>query len=141
MPRGRTNRTPEKRAAFLLAVEETGGNVTRACKASKISKRSAYDWRAEDEAFKAEWDAAVELGLDSLEDEARRRAHDGVTKPIYHQGKKVGTVQEYSDTLLIFLLKGGRPEKYRERVDAHLSGKVTLEQLVQSAATSHEPRS
>jgi hypothetical protein len=54
---------------------------------------------------------------DQLEQEARRRAHDGVRKPVYQGGKRVGYIQEYSDTLLIFLLKGLRPEKYRERFE------------------------
>jgi hypothetical protein len=35
----------------------------------------------------------------------------------------VGFIQEYSDTLLIFLLKGLRPEKYRERFEHSGPGK------------------
>jgi len=38
-------------------------------------------------------------------------------KPVYHGGKRVGFIREYSDVLLIFLLKGLRPAKYRERVE------------------------
>ena len=49
------------------------------------------------------------------EDEAVRRAHDGVDEPVFYQGKACGVVRKYSDTLLIFLLKGRRPEKYRDR--------------------------
>lgn len=131
----RTIRTPQKRAAFLEAVAATGGNITRACKVSKLSKRAVYDWRNAEEKFKDEWEAALELGLDSLEDEARRRAHDGVSKPVFHQGKKCGVIQEYSDTLLIFMLKAGRPDKYRERVDMKHSGRVTLEQLLQQVGS------
>ena len=33
-----------------------------------------------------------------------------------YQGSQVGTVRRYSDTLLIFLLKGRRPEKFKDRV-------------------------
>ena len=62
------------------------------------------------------------MGADMLEDEAVRRAKDGVERPVYQGGKLVGHVQEYSDTLLIFLLKGARPEKYRDRVQRELSG-------------------
>ena len=65
---------------------------------------------------------ALDMGADTLEDEAVRRAKDGVEKPVYQGGKLVGHVQEYSDTLLIFLLKGARPEKYRDRVQQELSG-------------------
>jgi hypothetical protein len=34
----------------------------------------------------------------------------------------VGVVQEYSDTLLIFLLKGARPQKYRDNVRQEVTG-------------------
>lgn len=50
-----------------------------------------------------------------MEAEAWRRGKTGVLKPVYQGGKKVGSVREYSDTLLIFMLKGTRPEKYRDR--------------------------
>ena len=36
-------------------------------------------------------------------------------------GKQVGTVKRYSDTLLMFLLKGRRPEKFKDRHE--LTGK------------------
>ena len=38
----------------------------------------------------------------------------------------VTTVQEYSDTLLIFLLKGVYPEKYRELRQTEHTGRVEL---------------
>jgi hypothetical protein len=41
---------------------------------------------------------------------------------VYHRGREIGEVREYSDTLLVHLLKAHRPEKYRERVAAELSG-------------------
>ena len=39
---------------------------------------------------------------------------DGVEEPVYHQGVCIDTIHKYSDTLLIFLLKGHAPAKYRE---------------------------
>ena len=57
----------------------------------------------------------MENAADLLEEEARRRAHDGVDEPVWFQGVQCGTVRKYSDTLLIFLLKGAKPDKYRER--------------------------
>ncbi len=58
----------------------------------------------------------------SLEDEAVRRAREGITRPVRYKGKIVGYETEYSDQLLIALLKAWLPEKYRERVDNRLSG-------------------
>jgi hypothetical protein len=116
----RTIRTPEKGEKFLKKLRETGGNVSRACKAEGIGRRTAYEWRAADEAFARAWDEAVEAGLDDLEQEAYRRAFKGTRKPVYQKGACVGYIREYSDTLTIFLLKGGRPEKFRERFDVEL---------------------
>jgi hypothetical protein len=54
----------------------------------------------------------VEDGGAVREAEAWRRAVEGVERPIVSGGKVVTTVREYSDALLIFLLKGRRPAKY-----------------------------
>ena len=49
---------------------------------------------------------------------------EGTKKPVFHQGKRVGGVQEYSDTLLIFLLKGTRPKKFRDNMKVEHAGKI-----------------
>lgn len=57
------------------------------------------------------------LDVVSLEAEAVRRASEGTLKPTgWHKGEPSGYIREYSDILLIFLLKGAKPEKYAERV-------------------------
>ena len=43
-----------------------------------------------------------------------------------YKDEVVTTIQEYSDTLLIFLLKGVRPQKYRELRQTEHTGKVEL---------------
>jgi len=40
---------------------------------------------------------------------------------VYYQGKPCGVVTEYSDTLLIFLMKGAMPEKYKDRVSNEIT--------------------
>ena len=99
----RTKNTPKKRALFLGALTE-GASVTAACDRAVITRRTVYVWRAADPEFAAAWDDAIEAGTDALEDEALRRAKDK------------------SDTLLIFLLKARRPEKYKDRVSTEHSG-------------------
>jgi hypothetical protein len=116
-----TIRTPEKRAKFLEALRSTC-NVTRACELSDLGRASTYEWRAEDDEFRKDWDDAVQIAADLLEEEAVRRAYEGVTEPVYQGGKLVGHVQKYSDTLLIFLLKGSKPRKYSERMQAQITG-------------------
>lgn len=116
-----TTRTPEKQIAFLAALAETG-NITRSAEAIGSGRQTVYDWRERDPEFAEAWDRAVKIAGYGLEDEARRRAEEGVEKPVFHKGEVCGTVREYSDTLLIFLLKAHNPEKYRENTRMELTG-------------------
>ena len=96
------------------------GNVTRACQAAGVGRRTVYDWQEQDEAFVQAFRQAEIESTEVLEAEAFRRAHDGVARelPIFYQGEVVGSrvERQYSDVLLIFLLKARNPAKYRERV-------------------------
>ena len=112
----------EKKVAFLAALAATC-NVTRACEAIDIARVTAYEWRDNDDQFAAAWVKAREIGADALEDEATRRAFEGTDKPVFHMGAPCGTIREYSDTLAIFLLKGAKPDKFRERTSTELTGK------------------
>src|SRR4051794_31328153 len=111
----RTSRTPKKEEAFFDALRD-GRSISAACLEAGITRSSAYLWRESDPQFKAKWNECVEEGTDRLEDEAIRRARDGTEKPVYQGGVLVGTTREYSDTLLIFMLKARRPQKFRDRV-------------------------
>lgn len=111
-----TKLTAEKRDRFLRVLAETG-NVTEACRQTPVSRQSAYSLRDRDGRFRKAWEEAVETAVDALEAEARRRAYEGVREPVFYQGHECGHIRKYSDTLLIFLLKGHRPEKYRERYE------------------------
>jgi hypothetical protein len=37
------------------------------------------------------------------------RAVEGVERPVFQRGQQVGTIREYSDRLLMFMLKARRP--------------------------------
>lgn len=118
---GTPKKQPRWRAAFLAGLEETG-NVTLACQAAKVGRTTVYRHREEVPDFASAWESSMQIAADLLEAEARRRAAEGVTEPVYQGGKLVGTIRKYSDTLLIFLLKGARPEVYRERYNVEHSG-------------------
>lgn len=126
MPRSDRIGHPKKRA-FLAAFAETG-NISLSCQAAGVRRSTYYEWTEHDGAFGVALAAAREAAIDKLEEEARRRAVEGVTREtgVYHNGKLIATEVEikYSDTLLIFLLKGLRPEKYRERMDVTGTGAV-----------------
>jgi hypothetical protein len=81
-----------------------------------IDRGTHYDWLQKDPEYRAQFEAATDQAAQALEDEAVRRAYEGVERPVTVAGKRE-LVREYSDTLLIFLLKGLRPAKYRERYD------------------------
>jgi hypothetical protein len=125
----RTIRTLEGEKAFLEALAQSG-NVSEACDAAGIGRTAAYAWRNDDPEFEKAWEAALVLGIDALEDEALRRAHRGTEKPVFYLGEQCGTIREYSDTLMMFMLKGRRPEKFKDRGSVEHSGKLTLEGLV-----------
>jgi hypothetical protein len=106
-----------KKKAFLAAMAETG-NISAAAKIAGIDRHSHYDWLKDDPdgSYAEAYETARIESIESLEKEARRRALTGYLKPVYQGGKKVGTIREFSDTLLIFLLKGAKPETYRDNV-------------------------
>jgi hypothetical protein len=113
--------TDHARKTFIETLRETA-NVSAAARAADINRRTAYNWRDDNPEFAADWDEALEEATDALEAEARRRALQGVAKPVFYQGVECGTVQEYSDTLMTLLLKAHRPEKYKERSSNELTG-------------------
>ena len=71
-------------------------------------------------------------GRGCLEDEARRRAVDGVDEPVFQQGKQVGTIRKHSDTLLIFLLKGIRPQEVSRVSGFEHPPPAELDKLIQA---------
>ncbi|MBV9747485.1 MAG: hypothetical protein JO157_01605 [Acetobacteraceae bacterium] len=117
---------PEQaRSVFLAALAESA-NVSKAAKAARIGRATAYEWRAADEAFAQAWDAAIGLGLSALEDEAHRCAHDGWDEPVFYKGAQCGVVRRYSDAMLMFILRSRRREVYGERAQVDVNVTETL---------------
>ena len=106
-------RRPRRQRAFLKSLAHSV-NVARACRTAGIPRRTAYHWRDADPRFARQWDDALDDGIDLLEAELHRRAFEGVEKPVWHKGERVGTVRHYSDALAMFLLKAHRPARYRD---------------------------
>jgi len=105
-----------KKRLFLEAFVKTG-QKKKACEAVGISGAQPRRWAQSDELFQQEYERAKFVAAEILEDEAHRRAVEGVDEPVWYKGEEVGSVKKYSDTLLIFLLKGLKPEVYRERYE------------------------
>lgn len=105
----------EMKQKFLERYIELG-SVKDTCEELCLVRRTIYHWKAQDPVFAENYRVADMVALGILEDEAYRRAVNGVDKPVYQGGKRVGTVKEFSDILLMFLLKARAPHKYKDRV-------------------------
>lgn len=103
-----------------MAALEQGYSVTFARKKAGLDRAALKAWRAEDDGFAEAWDAAVEAGTDLLEDLARERVATG------------------GDSLLMFLLKSRRPEKYRERHDHQVDAGIASGVLIAPASIDLE---
>ncbi len=121
--------------AFLAALA-IDPNVTAAARDAGISRQAAYAAREGDREFADAWEDAIDQAVDSMESEARRRAMQGTEKPVFYQGEECGRVREYSDQLIMFLLRAHRPEKYRENVKLDHSGSITT---IRVEYQDHEP--
>lgn len=88
----------------------TAGNITKAIQIVNIYRRTLYLALNADEEFRKEFYDVRDKALDQCEDEAIRRAYNGIEKGIWYQGQRVGSEIVYSDYLLIRLLMAHRPK-------------------------------
>jgi hypothetical protein len=127
-----SNRTKFYKDRFLLRFRQTHGDITRACRYSGIARSTYYNWlKGED--FAQRFNNAREEIVDALEAEAWRRGVAGVRKPLFYKGKTIKNdngkdivIREYSDQLLLALLRANAPEKYREKTETLQTGEVIL---------------
>jgi hypothetical protein len=93
----------EWKAIFLDAFRNSA-NVRAACESARISRKTAYAERKTDAEFAEAWDEAECDAVDLLETKAWKRS-------------------DASDTILMFLLRAHRPEKFSERTRNEVTGK------------------
>jgi len=107
--------------AFLSALSVCG-SIVMASNLSGVRREQVYRNWIKNEVFKEHFEFAKgQPACDLLEEEAWRRAVDGVEKPVYHNGVEVNTIREYSDSLLLALLKAHMPHKYGTKVKVEAS--------------------
>jgi len=104
---------PDRQRRFIEALADTG-SVEAACRAVDMSSVGAYHLRRQPGAdeFRAAWEAALQLGVQRVEDVVMDRALNGVEEPLYSYGKLVGTRRRYNDRLLMFILRNRAPERF-----------------------------
>jgi len=114
---------------FLEAFRNSG-LVRSACLTARVSSRVVSQRRADDLDFSTAYEEAREQAADALEAAAWQRAVHGVRRERqFMLNGKLTTeiITTYSDSLLMFLLRGNRPKKFREQVD-HNHNLIVLEQ-------------
>ena len=119
-----------KQRRFLAAFEACS-SILKAARWAKVHRSNHYQW-LEGPAYAAAFQQAERRASRTLEDEAVRRAAEGLRKPVWYKGKIVGYETEYSDTLLVTLLKANNPDKFRDRSssDVNLKGDVTIKRVL-----------
>lgn len=127
-----TSLTPLVLESFLH-VMALSGNFSKACRELRLNPTTVFALRHSDEEFGKRYNDAMRVAAEGWEAEVARRAFEGYERPVYQQGMLVGQQREFSDSLAAMLLKGAKPERYRERSSSEvtLRGGVTvaLEQL------------
>lgn len=141
LARARSKATVAAKAKFLSVLAECGC-VSIACRACDRSTRTLYWWRDVDPAFAEAWADALTKALALLEEEAWRRAVEGVEEPVVSGGRVVTTVRRHSDMLLKVLLQAHAPEKYRQspvNVGVQAEGPMTFTLKIDGPPTLRRP--
>lgn len=77
--------------------------------------------REENEGFDDACDLAMAYYAERCEEELHRRVFDGVERPIFQKGEKVGTEIQFSDRLLELALRANLPQKYKQNIGVDAS--------------------
>ena len=134
-PVGRPRKTFAQSArakhAFLESYAKWA-NISYACQQANVPRRNVYEWQEHDPEFAAAFNVASEAATERLEREAWRRATEGTPyeRTSYWHGEPVGTDRkiEYSDQLMMLLLRARRPDLYRDKLD------VAVNQVIKTVA-------
>lgn len=113
--------------AFLaaLATAEVGGSISGAARAAGISRENHYAWLHHDPTYPERFAEAKRQASSALEDEAIRRAMHGTRRykfrpngePVLHpETGQPYYENEYSDQLLIMLLRAADPARFSNKV-------------------------
>lgn len=113
MPRKSINRITENQKAKAIEAYTKSGNLSKAGAAVGVSRGTLYEEGKRNKAFRAALDNAKETYVDRLVEIAWERAELGESK--------------MADTLLMFLIKAGRPE-YRDKteINARVDGNIKI---------------
>lgn len=121
-PARRDGWTARRQILFIERLAETGC-VEDSCRRVGLSRQSAYAFakRPCGRAFREAWEAAIDFGLQQLEQEVIGRARFGVPRPIFYKGEQVGEYREFDERLSMFLLRARRGSRFGAWIDREAS--------------------
>ena len=94
---------PTKKEAFLMALKNNLGHISKSCKAANIHRRTYYSWIDKDEQFKQDCDDVREGLIDLVE------------------SKLLENINNNDNTCIIFFLKTkGKSRGYIEKQEIEL---------------------
>lgn len=115
----------QKRQEIFLNAYSRCGNIRTASAVTGIARTCHNSWLRTHPDYVEKFAEAKEDVVEMFEDEADRRAYDGVRRKKFHPKTKRAYYElEHSDVLLIVRLKALAPEKYRERHDSNVTAVV-----------------
>jgi hypothetical protein len=104
-----------KQRDFLLAYVYSR-RLVRAQRLSGVCRQSHYMWLDKDPLYPEYVRRAKMIIADHAEEEAYRRAFEGLDIPVIYRGEIRDYYKSYSDSLAMFMLKGLKPETYNRSI-------------------------
>jgi hypothetical protein len=112
------------------------GIIRWAAERAGIGRQTHYDWMKQEE-YRVAFDAAEQDAWDMLEQSAWDQSTKGIPDLVLYKGEPVRDPEypnadppvylfkrTYSPQLLMFLLRGARPEKYRDNMKLEHAGEI-----------------
>lgn len=109
-------RTDAKLDELCDALTLHHGDMVEAARYSGVSTMFITRWMKDDAEAAERLKEAQQVGYLGLENEARRRAVDGVEEDVFYKGEVVGKKVNYSDSLLSKLLEAN-VQKFSKKAD------------------------
>ncbi|MBX7499918.1 hypothetical protein K3181_00500 [Qipengyuania sp. YG27] len=124
--------TATRQRRFIEALADSG-SVESACRTVNMSTVGAYHLRRQPgaDSFRAAWEAALDLGVQRIEDAAMDRALNGTEETIHYHGEHVATRRRYNERLVMFILRNRAADRFGEHgaKGPDAVGKMELERL------------
>jgi len=116
--------TAARKARFVTAYAKYA-TVEHAAKAARVPRRTHYNWLKADAEYAEHFEDARDDAMDRVEQSLYERGVTGIIKQVFGKlpggpttgNGVIGFERVFDTTAAALILHGGRPEKYRARVE------------------------